>query len=261
MHDHHIQQDNGSDMVFLSVLPFIVAILCYILAAILTNRHYKTWPLSRIIYWTLGIIAITTAVIGPLAALSHTNFIAHMTGHLLLGMLGPLLIALAAPMTLLFRSLNVRAARLISSLLKSGPVRFFTDPFVATVLNIGGLWLLYTTGLYTIMHQNSLVFVLVHIHIFLAGYLYTISLIYIDPISHRTSFIYRATMLILSLAAHGILSKYLYANPPEGVPALQAETGSMLMFYGGDIIDAVLIIIFCYQWFKISKPKNETVLS
>lgn len=47
------------------------------------------------------------AVIGPLSRQSHADFTIHMAGHLLLGMLAPLLNAIAAPMTLLLRTLNV----------------------------------------------------------------------------------------------------------------------------------------------------------
>jgi len=29
----------------------------------------------------------------------------------------------------------------------------------------------------------------------------------------------------------------------------------MLMYYGGDAVDAVLIAIFCYQWFISARPR------
>jgi cytochrome c oxidase assembly factor CtaG len=45
-----------------------------------------------------------------------------------------------------------------------------------------------------------------------------------------------------------------YTQPPAGVPVEQAEKGSMIMYYGGDLIDAVLIFILCHQWFKSARP-------
>lgn len=157
--------------------------------------------------------------------------------------------------SLILRTLNVFLARRLSHALKSRPVRIWGHPIVASLLNIGGLWVLYTTDLYMAMQQNILLHVLVHIHVFFAGYLFTISMIYMDPTPHRFSFIYRALVLIIALAGHGILSKYLYAYPPNGVPPAQAETGGMLMYYGGDIIVLVLISIFCFQWFKATRPR------
>lgn len=105
------------------------------------------------------------------------------------------------------------------------------------------------------MHGNSLLHLVVHLHVFLAGYVFTISVLYVDPVFHRKSFIYRAIILIIALAGHGILSKYIYAHPPEGVPIAQAEIGSMVMYYGGDVIDAMIIFILCLQWYKAVRPR------
>jgi len=65
------------------------------------------------------------------------------------------------------------------------------------------------------------------------------------------------------LAAHGMLAKYIYAYPPNGVTITQAERAGMLMYYGGDAIELILIFILCFQWYKSSRPRlilknNET---
>ncbi|MER1987987.1 MAG: cytochrome c oxidase assembly protein [Solibacillus sp.] len=239
----------------LFALAFGVLFVLYIGAVMLTNRSYKKWPLYRMICWCAGVLCAVVAVVGPLANRAHMDFSMHMTGHLLLGMLAPLLIAMSAPITLLLRTLSTTYARRLTKLFRSWPSRIITDPVIATFLNIGGLWLLYTTSLYSLMHENSMVYFFVHVHVLLAGYLFTVSLIYIDPVFHRTSFVYRAVVLILALASHGILAKYIYAHPPEGVPQQQAEQGSMIMYYGGDLIDVVIIFILCLHWFKATKPR------
>ena len=89
--------------------------------------------------------------------------------------------ALAAPMTLLLRTLPVNKARVLSRLLKNPYVRFIRHPIIASILNVGGLWLLYTTSLFNLMHEHILLYVFIHLHIFLAGYLFTIAFIYFDP--------------------------------------------------------------------------------
>lgn len=257
----HMHHSSGIISQILLALPFIVAFIGYILAVVISNRKYKPWPIYRIICWSFGSFFAIIAVLGPLATRAHIDFTAHMFGHLFLGMLAPLLIALAAPMTLILRTLSVPLARKLSKILKSKLAQIFTNPAVASFLNIGGLWLLYTTNLYSLMHQNILLHLLVHFHVFLAGYLFTISMIYIDPVSHRTSFLYRSIIFILALAGHEILSKYLYAHPPNGVPITEAEIGSMLMYYGGDIIDIVLIFILCLQWFRATRPRINTAIN
>lgn len=228
----------------------------YPVAAIRSSRFFKQWPHYRTTYWILGVVCVAITVIGPLAEQGHTNFIVHMIIHLILGMLAPLLFALAAPVTLILRTVNVKTGRRLSRLLRSRPISVFSNPIIASILNIGGLWILYTTGLFSAMQHNVLLHVLIHIHVFLAGYLFTISLIYIDPTPHRFSYKYRTLVFIIALAGHGILSKYIYAYPPEGVSRAEAEVGGMLMYYGGDAIDICIIIVLFYQWYRTSRPKR-----
>ncbi|WP_375162415.1 cytochrome c oxidase assembly protein [Bacillus sp. V3B] len=249
---------HGSDIFphLILVFVFMLVVSLYILAVIVSNRRYKKWLLYRTFFWILGVLCIAMVVVGPIADQSHQDFTVHMIGHLLLGMLAPLLIVLAAPMTLLLRTLNVTLTRDLSRLLKSWPVHIYSHPIVASILNIGGLWVLYTTELYAQMQHNILLHILIHLHIFFAGYLFTVSMIYIDPIVHRKSFTYRAIVMVIALAGHGILTKYTYAHPPKGVPALQAENGAMLMYYGGDAIDLILIFIFCFQWYRAMRPRE-----
>lgn len=241
------------------IVCFLVLIfLLYFFAAIITNKKFSKWPWHRYVFWSLGIFCIGTALVGPLASYAHMSFVGHMIGHLLLGMLSPLLLALAKPMTLLLRSLNVSTARSLTSILKSHLLKFLTHPIIATTLNIGGLWLLYTTPLFHLMHQSIFLYAFVHLHVFLAGYLFTISIIYLDITPHQYSHLYRSLILIIALAAHKILSKYIYAFPTSGVPRPEAEAGSIWMYYGGDIIDLILIIILCYQWYKATTPRATT---
>lgn len=239
----------------LFVILFSLLIVVYHIAVLRTNRTYKKWPLHRALCLYVGVLLAATAVIGPLANGAHHNFMLHMVGHLLLGMLAPLLLVLSAPITLLLRALQTKNARRLTMLLKSWPLRIVTNPAVTAFLNVGGLWLLYRTNLYMSMHENSYVYFFVHLHVLVAGYLFTASLIYIDPVFHRQSFLYRALVLIFALASHGIVAKSIYAHPPKGVTLEQAEQGSIVMYYGGDLIDAVIIFILCLQWFKATKPR------
>ncbi|WP_110928732.1 cytochrome c oxidase assembly protein [Bacillus massiliglaciei] len=249
---------SGSEMLTQLILsgPFALAFVLYFLAAVLSSRKYRPWPIYRTVCWTFGLFLAVLAVAGPVADAAHADFTVHMLGHLLLGMASPLLMVLGAPMTLLMRSLRTSAARKVSMFLRTWPFVLLSNPIIASILNIGGLWLLYTTSLFSLIHTFPLVHLLVHFHVFLAGYLFTMSMIYIDPVHRRFSFLFRSLVLIVALAGHGILSKYIYAHPPDRVPTGQAQTGAMLMYYGGDLIDIALISILCFHWFKASRPRS-----
>jgi putative membrane protein len=172
-----------------------------------------------------------------------------MAGHVLLGMLGPLLLVLAAPVTLVLRTLPLGAARALSRVLRSAPAALLAHPFVAGLLNVGGLWALYRTGLYAATHTDPLLHALVHAHVLAAGCLFAFAVLGgPDPAPHRLPPPWRAAALVTAVAAHNILAKTLYAAPPPGVPAEQAQAGAQLMYYAGAPVEVALIFLVCRPW-------------
>lgn len=252
MHTHE-QYSVASLQVFLSV-PFILLFVYYIVALGLSKKKKKPWPAYRVVAWNFGIFFAMLAVIGPIADMAHKDFSAHMISHVLLGMVAPLLMALGAPVTLLLRTINVHIARKLTAVLRLRLLHFVQHPITTSLLNIGGLWVLYTTDLFDMMHQNMFLYVIIHVHIFLAGYVFTVSIISIESTPLRKSYLYRTVVFLFALASHAILSKYIYANPPSGVLKAQAELGSMIMYYGGDTVEVGIILILFYQWFKKTRP-------
>lgn len=259
MNHHHdtVHIDHSLDVLpqLLLGLPFIIGIVLYLMAIILSKRKGRPWKKYRTSLWTIGSVISLIAVVDPLVTAAHENFFIHMLGHLLLGMLGPLLMVLGAPITLLLRALPITQARQITTILRSRPIHFLSNPIVPAILNIGGLWLLYTTDLFFLMETSVWIHIIVHFHVFLAGYFFAAMLLYIDPIPIRYSYLYRSLVLIAALAGHKILSKYIYAYPPTGVSREEAEAGGMLMYYGGDLVDIAIIIILCYHWYQATKPR------
>jgi len=242
----------------LAALPWVVALLLFLVALVLVRRRGRSWPLARSCCWILGCLASLAAVAGPLAELSHRSFVAHMLGHLLLGMLGPLLLVCGAPVTLALRALPVREARKLVLVLGSAPVRFLGHPLTAGVGSLGGLWLLYTTELYRQSHSHPGVHLLVHAHVALFGYLFTAAMLVADPNRHRVRWSGRMSWLVLFAAGHAVLAKYLYGHPPSGVPAGQAEVGAIVMYYGGDLVEVALMVMLGLEWYRRTAPGRAT---
>lgn len=224
-----------------------------------STRARNRWPWPRSLFWSAGIITAGIAVIGPMASGERADFRLHMAAHLLLGMLAPIGLVLAAPVTLTLRTLPAPAARWIARRLSSRLVRGLAHPATAALLNLGGLWALYSTRLMAEMHRHAWLFILIHGHLLLAGCLFTAAIIGIDPIRHRPSWRTRAVVLVAAMGAHAALAKHLYAAPPTGVSAAQARAASQLMYYGGDLIDAVLITVFCWQWRRAAQARGRAL--
>lgn len=215
------------------------------------------WPLLRCGFWIAGNACAALSVTGPVPQFGGGQYVADMVRHVLIGMLAPLLLAQGAPVTLLLRALPATTARRLVRFLNSRPVRFVTRPIIAAALNIGGLWLLYATPLYPALDDHPLLHVLVHAHVFLAGYLLTISVVSTDPMRHRASHRHRAVVLVAAFAAHDILAKYLYAHPPAGIAGPAAQTGAIVMYYGGDAVDMLLLVLLAARWYRTSRPRTE----
>jgi putative membrane protein len=229
------------------VLVCFLAAVLYPWAVLRQTRMGRPWPAHRGVLWVAGVAAAGFA--GPLAEQARTDFPAHMGAHLLLGMAAPVLLVLSRPLTLVLRSIGVRPARRLVRILKSTPSRWIAHPVSAGVINTGSLWLLYATPAAVVIHGGGAQHAVISIHFLLAGCLFTAAVIGRDPNPHRAGFPLRAGVLVLAMAAHSILAKVVYRQGPVGVPQDQAEAGGYLMYYGGTLADAVLVTVFCAQWY------------
>ena len=248
MSSHH-----AAPVDLLGVLGPVVALLALLAYAVLVaraRRRGRAWSLLRTVSWAGGCLVATLAVSGPPAAAAATSRTAHMAGHVLLGMLAPLLLVLGAPVTLALRALPVHAARGLSRLLRGRPLRFLTVPAVAAVLDVGGLWLLYGTPLLERAQAYPLAYAALQAHVLLAGYLFTAVLVGPDPLPHRRSTRHLLAVLVLALAAHDVLAKRLYAAAAAPGDVLDEQRGAMVMYYGGDAVDLLLAVLVCARWYR-----------
>ncbi|WP_454051135.1 cytochrome c oxidase assembly protein [Cellulomonas sp. Marseille-Q8402] len=245
----------GWELLDVAVALALVGAAAGYVAALVLARSRTPWPVRRTVLWLLGLACVGAALLGPLATAARTSFTAHAAGHLLLGMLGPLLLVLGAPVTLALRALPVTGARSLVRLLRAPPVRVVTHPVVAGTLDAGGLWLLYGTDLFARMHASPALHGLVHLHVLVAGYLFTASVVGRDPDPHRASVQLRSAALIVFIAAHAVLAKWLYAHPPAGADQADARVGAQLMYYGGDAVDVTLVVLLLAGWYAATRPR------
>jgi putative membrane protein len=199
------------------------------------------WPRRRPVCWTLGVAAAVAGTVGP-ALLGH-DLRGHVAGHLLLGMTAPVLLVTAAPVTLALRTLPRSHGRALGRLLRSRAATVVTHPAVAAVLDTGGLWLVQRTDLLTAVPAP-----LLDAHMLSAGYLFAFSLVGTDPAPHRPALAVRAGVVVAAAAAHDVLARLVYAAPPSGVPAGQAEAAGLLLYYGGTPVHVVLLVLLGREW-------------
>lgn len=240
------------------VAAVMSAMVLYGLAHKKLREQGSTWPAHRTVSWFAGCLLVLVSVYGPLAQLAHHDFPVHMVVHVLLGMLAPLLLVLAAPVTLTLRALPHATARRLGRLLSGKAAGFVANPFVAAILNVGGLWLIYRSPLFELMHHNLLVGAFIQLHVLLAGYLFSYAILGgPDPAPHRRSPGERAAVMVMAIAAHNILAKSLYAMPPAGLQVADAQTGAQIMYYAGMPVEITLLIGLCLPWILGNRAKSH----
>ncbi|GAB2680100.1 cytochrome c oxidase assembly protein [Nocardia goodfellowii] len=248
MHEHHSPDVLSGYLGGIVVLLVFAGVGAY-LAAVWRLRsrgdHWSWWRSAAAL--SCGVLLLITV----LAPLPGAPFTRHMIQHLVVGMVAPLTLVLARPVTLALRALRqpVRAALL--EVVRSRVVAVVMCPPVAALLDIGGLWLLYRTGMFAAVHDRPGPHALVFVHVFASGTLFSTAVTQLEPVRHRYSLVLRATTLVAAAAGHGVLAKTLYAAGPPGTSfaASDLQLGAQIMYYGGDVVELALAAVVAGQWY------------
>lgn len=237
----------------MTLAVLLVAGWAYALGVRRLHARGDRWRASRCASFAGGLLVIAAALMSPLAG-HDDRFAVHAAQHLLLGMLAPLLLALAAPVTLALRTLPPAGRARLVAALHSPVVRLAAAPVTAALLAVGGLYGLYLTPLYAATLRHPPLHLLAHAHFLLAGCLLAWSLVGLDPVARRASFRYRAAVLLVATGAHATLAKLLYATGLPGAELLAADRqlGAQLLWYGGDLVELALLIVFFGQWYAVA---------
>ncbi len=217
-------------------------------AAALRGRDAR--PLRHSIAWLSGTALGLAVTAGPLARAAATSFTGHMAVHLVLGMVVPLLLVLGAPATAFLRAVPARLGRGYSRMARTAALRLLVHPVTAMLLATVPMALLYWDGTVLAVQHHAVLGPLLHVHFVVSGALFAYAVIGIDPHPQRAPAWIRAGVIVVSIAVHGMVAKHLYAVAGRnGLPA-DTEQAAQLMYYGGDVAHALLLVLFCAQVYR-----------
>ncbi|MBO3094867.1 cytochrome c oxidase assembly protein [Cellulomonas dongxiuzhuiae] len=242
------------DMVVPVVLAVVAAVAYVTATRAYHRRRLRPWRTARTVAWVIG-CALVAAASSPVLVVVPGDASRHMVQHLLLGMLGPLALVLAAPLTLLLGVAPPAARRAVGRVLRARPVHVVAHPVTAAVLHVGGMAVLYLTPLYALTTRSAVAHALVHAHFLLAGYLFAWALAGPDPAPRRPGTATRVAVLVVAGGAHAALAKLLYAHadrlPPGGVHTVaEVEAAAQWMYYGGDVAEILLAVAVLAAWYR-----------
>ena len=182
--------------------------ILYLAGAIRLHRRGDRWPIGRTIAWLGGLAMLFYTTNGALNAYEQYLFSVHMLGHMMLTMLIPLVLVLGAPVTLALRAVEKRqdgswgGREWILWTVQTPYSKFITHPVVAAVMFAGSLWVFYFTPIARWAAEEHLGHQWMIVHFLISGYLFSLSMIGIDPVPYRFPYPLRIATLFATMASH-----------------------------------------------------------
>jgi putative copper resistance protein D len=265
------------DLLVLTVL--LIAAVTYGRGVLRLRRRGGTWNIGRTFAWYGGLAVISVGTLSGLAEYGRTAFSLHMTQHMVLSMIAPVLLVLGAPITLALRALPASSPNrpagprewLLAGL-QSPVAKVLTHPVTAFVLFITAPYMLYFSGLFETAMREHWAHELMHVHFVLVGFLFFESLIGTDPIPYRASYPMRMVTLFASLAFHAFFAVALISSDtviastyyetlsrPWWPDLLDEQTsGGSFAWAFGELPGLIVLLVLLIQWSREDDRRART---
>ncbi|MCK9520425.1 MAG: cytochrome c oxidase assembly protein [Dehalococcoidia bacterium] len=221
-------------------------------------------PVSRVIYFSLGLLALVIAIASPIGAYDTTLFSAHMWQHMLLMMVAAPLLLLGAPITLVLRVASPRVRKeVLLPVLRSLPVRVLAFPVVAWLIFAGTMWTSHFLPIFNAALENVWLHRLEHVWYMSAALLFWWPVVGADPSPWRMPHPVRLLYVFLQMPQNSFLALAIYnAGDPLyrhyetlardwGPSALSdQQLAGITMWVFGDLLFLAALGFVAYGWVK-----------
>lgn len=194
----------------------IVAAGLYVAGVLRLRRRGDRWPAGRTLAWLLGCGGLLFVTSSGVGRYMPAMFSMHMTAHMVLSMLVPILLVLGGPVSLALRALPAAGRgeppgmrEWLLAALHSRLSRVLTNPIVATVLFVGGFYGLYMSSLFDAAAGSHFGHVAMNVHFLLSGYLFYWVVIGVDPTPRPLPPLAKVAVVLASLPLHAFFGVVL----------------------------------------------------
>jgi putative membrane protein len=256
----------------------IVGLVVYLAAVVRLRRSGVAWPWWRTLAWVAGSASLFAMTGTWFNGYSMVLFSVHMTQHMVLSLITPLLLLLAAPVTLALRTLPrghgaAGAPRaLLLDALHSRFARFVSHPLFTVPLFIASLYGIYFTPLFDALMGSPIGHQFMLAHFVVVGLLFFGPIVAQDPWPRTLSHPGRMLELFLPVPFHaffgvaimmaGALVVETFAQPPPGwgidVLRDQGEAGGIVWAFGELPTVLVLAVVF-FSWAGSEERRGRAI--
>lgn len=257
----------------------LVALFLLVAAALYGYGVYRLrqrgdqWPVGRTVAFVAGGLGSIAAVtVTGIEAYDTTLLSVHMVQHMVLSMVGPIFLALGAPVTLALRTLPAGPRGKLLAVVHSRVARVLTFPLVAFGIFVANPFVLYFTGLYEQTLLHSWLHEFIHVHFIITGCLFFWPLLGLDPLPNRWPYPGRALLMVLSVPFHTVLGLTIMQSPTLlagdyyrnlGLswtdPVSDQVTAGGILWAGGEIVSVTMLGILIVQWVRQSEREARRI--
>lgn len=255
------------------LVPLLLAAAGYLLGVRTLTAGGVAWPVSRTVLWFTGLGVIAVATSSSIGVYDTALFSMHSVQHMLLQMIAPAPLGMAAPVTLALRTLPARPRRLLLAVIHSRFFRTVSHPLVAYGLFVVSPFVLIYSPLLTASLTNDVVHNLTHVHFVLVGTLLYWPLLGIDPIPNPLPYVFRFMLVVGLGPAHVVLGipimlsselfaadHYLAVGQAWGTdPLADQRIGGGLLWIFGDIVVMFMLSGMFRQWWLSDEREQRRV--
>ncbi|AEV82544.1 cytochrome C oxidase assembly protein [Actinoplanes sp. SE50] len=259
--------------VSLIAVGLLVAAALYLYGVHRLRQRGDHWPGGRVAAFVAGGLGSIAAVsVTGIEGYDTTLISVHMVQHMVLSMVGPIFLALGAPVTLALRVLPTQPRKALLAVVHSGFVRVLTFPLVAFGLFVANPFILYFTPLYRQTLEHAWLHEFIHVHFLITGCLFFWPLLGLDPLPNRWPYPGRALLMVLSVPFHTVLGlTIMQASDLLGgdwYPSLHLSwmdphadqvTAGGILWAGGEIVSVTMLGILVMQWIKQSEREARRI--
>ncbi|GEL20930.1 copper resistance protein D [Pseudonocardia asaccharolytica DSM 44247 = NBRC 16224] len=252
----------------------IAGALIYLAGVRRLRRRGDAWPTGRIVAWLSGCAVLLIATSSGIGRYSPAMFSVHMSGHMTLSMLAPILLVLGAPMTLALRALPVAGKTAppgprewLLAAVHSPAARWLTHPLIALALFVSNFYILYFTSLFALALREHWAHVAMNAHFLLVGTLFFWPLIGIDPAPRRLAPIARLAVVFAAVPFHAFFGIALMSTKTvigetfyrglalPWVPDLlhDQQVGGGVAWGSGELPILLVVIALVVQWSRLDE--------
>ncbi len=248
------------------VIPTALVAIIYIVGMLRRRAITEPLPPWRHAAFFGGLAAVFLSLQSPIDPIAERLFWMHQIQHLLLRMIGPMLIALAAPQGILSAGLRATlGGNVVKPIVSNGALRsvfrFLARPTVATILFVAALYVWEVPRYHNLAIVNEPVHYVMHVTMLIAGLLFWWLVFDQRPARQglrygvRLMMLWVVTLSNIVLGAYTVLkSDVLYgaydiAGRLFGIsPLADEQLGGVVIWIPGSMMCLAGILIVIHMW-------------